>query len=185
MVNLADRGFSVDGAVSSRFGREPALTWSGAGKNDAQEPARARPWRSCPDGSELVVMRESAGMLARRRRGVPQPRRPAAAGHDRPPGHLLHRDPDRAAAGPKTTRIRVLTTLLDHEEFPAREIAALYAQRWQIEIAFLHLKKTVRGTRRELRGQSPALARQEAWGLLLIHNMTATAAARAAVAGRH
>jgi len=43
------------------------------------------------------------------------------------------------------------------------------------------LKATVRGTRRELRGQSPALARQEAWGLLLVHNMAATAVARAAV----
>ena len=45
---------------------------------------------------------------------------------------------------------------------------------------FLHLKKTVRGARRPLRGQSPDLARQEAWALLLIHNITATATARAA-----
>ena len=44
----------------------------------------------------------------------------------------------------------------------------------------MHLKKTVRGPRRPLRGQSPELARQEAWALLLIHNMTAAAAARAA-----
>jgi len=36
------------------------------------------------------------------------------------------------------------------------------------------------GSRRPLRGQSPDLARQEAWALLLIHNITATAAARAA-----
>ncbi len=49
-----------------------------------------------------------------------------------------------------------------------------------LEIAFLHLKKTVRGPRRPLRGQSPELARQEAWALLLIHNIVATAAARAA-----
>jgi Transposase DDE domain len=74
----------------------------------------------------------------------------------------------------------VLTTLLDHEAYPAREIAALYAERWQVETAFLHLRKTVRGPRRPLRGQSPELARQEAWALLLIHNITATAAARAA-----
>ena len=65
-------------------------------------------------------------------------------------------------------------------EFPASEIAALYAERWQIEIAFLHLKKTVKGTGRTLRGRSVTLARQEAWALLLIHNMTATIAARAA-----
>ena len=48
------------------------------------------------------------------------------------------------------------------------------------EIAYLHLKKTVKGTGRVLRGRSPALARQEAWALLLVHNMTAAIAARAA-----
>jgi hypothetical protein len=78
--------------------------------------------------------------------------------------------------------MRVLTTLLDHETYPAREIAVLYSERWQVETAFLHLKKTVRGTRRALRGQSPELARQEAWALLLIHNIVATAGARAAAA---
>jgi hypothetical protein len=50
----------------------------------------------------------------------------------------------------------------------------------RVEIAFLHLKKTVRGLRRPLRGQSPELARQEAWALLLSCNITATAASRAA-----
>ena len=44
----------------------------------------------------------------------------------------------------------------------------------------MHLKKTVKGTGRTLRGRSVTLARQEAWALLLIHNMTATIAARAA-----
>ncbi|MGH3236662.1 MAG: hypothetical protein ACRDOH_26090, partial [Streptosporangiaceae bacterium] len=43
-----------------------------------------------------------------------------------------------------------------------------------------HLKKTVKGTGRVLRGRSPALARQETWALLLVHNMTAALAARAA-----
>ena len=56
----------------------------------------------------------------------------------------------------------------DPDAFPAREIA------------YLHLKKTVKGTGRVLRGRSPVLARQEAWALLLVHNMTATLAARAA-----
>jgi hypothetical protein len=80
----------------------------------------------------------------------------------------------------KTTQVRILTTLLDHQQHPASEIAVLYAERWQIEIAFLHLKKTVRGARRALRGQSPDLARQEAWALLLIRNITAAAITRAA-----
>ena len=76
----------------------------------------------------------------------------------------------------------MLTTLLDPDAFPAAEIAALYAARWQVETAFLHLKRTVRGAGRELRGRSAALARQEAWALLLVHNMIAAMAARAAAA---
>jgi hypothetical protein len=177
MVNLADRGFPSMERYLAAAGTGSDLVWRW--KNDAGS-LPARTLEHLPDGSELVVMRESAGMLSRRRR---QSR-----------NHAAPRLPDtiarlvtfsivtRTASGrSKTTRIRVLTTLLDHEEFPAREIAELYARRWQIEIAFFHLKQSVRGGRRELRGQSPALARQEAWGLLLIHNLTATAVARAAV----
>ena len=80
----------------------------------------------------------------------------------------------------KTTQIRLLTTLLDPDLYPAAELAALYSKRWIIEIAFLHLKKTVRGARRALRARSPELARQEAWALLLAHNLIAGIAARAA-----
>jgi hypothetical protein len=42
------------------------------------------------------------------------------------------------------------------------------------------LKRTVRGAGRTLRGRSAVLARQEAWALLLAHNMIAGLAARAA-----
>jgi hypothetical protein len=177
MVNLADRGFPSMERYLAAAGTGADLVWRW--KNDSKG-LPAKTLEVLPDGSELVVMRESDGMLSRRRRESRD--------------HAASRLPDtiarlvtfsivtRTASGrSKTTRIRVVATLLDHEESPAREIAELYAQRWQIEIAFLHLKATVRGARRELRGQSPALARQEAWGLLLIHNLTATAVARAAV----
>jgi hypothetical protein len=177
MLNLADRGFfSMDRFV--RFAATGAeLAWRV--KNSAKSVPCKR-LEVLPDGSELVVLRESDGMRARRRRESRN--------------HAAPRLPDTIArlvtfvimtetrsGKRKTARIRVLTTLLDHEDYPARDIAALYAERWQIEIAFLHLKKTVRGSRRPLRGQSPELARQEAWGLLLIHNIVATTAARAAV----
>jgi hypothetical protein len=56
----------------------------------------------------------------------------------------------------------------------------LYQKRWLIEIAFLHLKRTVRGTGRVLRGRSAVLVRQETWALLLARNMIAGLAARAA-----
>src|SRR5207244_2084294 len=48
----------------------------------------------------------------------------------------------------KTARIRLLTTLLDPGLYPAGELAVLYQKRWLAGIAFLHLKKTVRGARR-------------------------------------
>jgi Transposase DDE domain len=41
----------------------------------------------------------------------------------------------------KTSVIRVLTTLLDYAGFPAAEIAALYAERWQVEENFQASKR--------------------------------------------
>jgi len=132
-----------------------------------------------PDGSELVMLHESDGMRTRRRRGTGD--RHAERLPDTIARLVTFTVTTMTRSGrARTTRMRVLTTLLDHRAYPAAEIAVLYAERWQIEIAFLHLKRTVRGPRRPLRGQSPELARQEAWALLLIHNITATAAARAA-----
>ena len=177
MVNLADRGFpSMERYLAAAAtGADLVWRWKNGGKC-----LPAKTLEVLPDGSELVVMRESDGMLARRRR---ESRNHAA---DRLPDTIARLVTftimtETASGKRKATAVRVLTTLLDHEELPAREIAKLYAQRWQIEIAFLHLKATVRGSRRELRGQSSALARQEAWGLLLIHNLVAAAVARAAV----
>jgi len=176
MLNLADRGF---------FSMDRFLRFSGTGAHlawrvkDRAKSVPLKTLKTLPDGSELVILHESDGMRTRRRRDTGNPR--------------AERLPDTTArlvtftvtattrsGRTKTTRMRVLTTLLDYKAYPAREIAVLYAERWQIEIAFLHLKRTVRGPRRPLRGQSPELARQEAWALLLIHNITATAAARAA-----
>ena len=180
MLNLADRGFfSMD--RFSRFAATGAdLAWRV--KNGAKS-VPCKTLEVLPDGSELVVLHESDGMRARRRREAGNPAALRLPDTIARLVTFLIRTETRSGRV-KTTRVRVLTTLLDHESFPARDIAELYAERWQIEIAFLHLKKTVRGPRRPLRGQSPGLARQEAWALLLIHNIVATAAARAAaVAG--
>ena len=159
ILNLADRGFfSMDRYV--RFAAAGSdLAWR---VKDSAKSIPARTLEVLPDGSELAVLHESDGMLARRRRESRN--------------HAAPRLPDTIArlvtflvmtqtpgGKRKASRIRVITTLLDHEDYPARDIASLYAERWQIEIAFLHLKKTVRGARRPLRGQSPELARQEAW----------------------
>jgi Transposase DDE domain/Insertion element 4 transposase N-terminal len=176
MINLADRGF---------FSMDRWLRFSAGGAHLAwrvKNGAKSVPFktlRALPDGSELVMLRESDGMRARRRRDTGNPHAPRLP--DTTARLVSFTITARTRSGrAKATVIRVLTTLLDHQAYPARDIAVLYAERWQIEIAFLNLKKTVRGARRALRGQSPALARQEAWALLLVHNMVAAVAARAA-----
>jgi hypothetical protein len=64
---------------------------------------------------------------------------------------------------------RVLTTILDPQQAPAAELAALYHERWEIEVALAELKTQLRGARVVLRSKTPDLVRQEVWGLLLAH----------------
>jgi hypothetical protein len=64
---------------------------------------------------------------------------------------------------------RVVTTILDPQRAPAAELAALYHERWEIEVALAELKTELRGARVVLRSKTPELVRQEVWGLLLAH----------------
>ena len=64
---------------------------------------------------------------------------------------------------------RLVTTILDPAQAPAAELAALYHERWEIEGALAELKTHLRGARVVLRSKTPALVRQEFWGLLLAH----------------
>ena len=65
---------------------------------------------------------------------------------------------------------RVITTILDHEQAPASELAARYPERWEIETAFDELKTHLRGGAGiVLRSKTPDLVRQEFWGFLLAH----------------
>src|SRR5436305_6861443 len=64
---------------------------------------------------------------------------------------------------------RLVTTILDPAAGPATELAALYHERWEIEGAPAELKTHLRGARMVLRSKTPALVRQEFWGLLLAH----------------
>lgn len=64
---------------------------------------------------------------------------------------------------------RLVTTIMDHEEAPAEELAVLYRERWEIETAFDELKTHLRGADIVLRSKKPDLVRQEFYGLLLAH----------------
>jgi len=63
----------------------------------------------------------------------------------------------------------LITTILDHDFAPAAELAAAYAQRWEIELSFDEIETHQTGHHRVLRSKTPELVKQEIWSLLLTH----------------
>ncbi|MFE6057112.1 IS4 family transposase [Kitasatospora sp. NPDC056446] len=68
------------------------------------------------------------------------------------------------------TVYRLITTVLDPNEAPAAELAALYSQRWEIETTLDEIKTHQRGPRLVLRSKYPWGVEQEVYGLLLVHH---------------
>jgi len=64
---------------------------------------------------------------------------------------------------------RLITTILDPAQAPAKELAALYHERWEIETTLDELKTHLRGAQIVLRSKTPELVRQEFFGLLMAH----------------
>jgi hypothetical protein len=64
---------------------------------------------------------------------------------------------------------RLITTILDPKQAPAKELAALYHERWEIETALDELKTHLRGAQIVLRSKTPELVQQEFYGLLMAH----------------
>ena len=64
---------------------------------------------------------------------------------------------------------RLLTSILDPDQAPAEELAALYHERWEIETALDELKTHLRGSKIVLRSKTPDLVRQEFYGLIMTH----------------
>jgi hypothetical protein len=64
---------------------------------------------------------------------------------------------------------RLITTILDPQQAPAKELAALYHERWEIETALDELKTHLRGAHIVLRSKTPDLVQQEFYGLLMAH----------------
>jgi hypothetical protein len=74
-----------------------------------------------------------------------------------------------AAPGRRTRVMTIATTLLDPKRYPAADVAALYAQRWQIELNFRHLKQTLRMD--VLRCQTVAGVQKELAMYALVYNL--------------
>ena len=78
---------------------------------------------------------------------------------------------------------RLVTSLLDARRYPARQLAALYQERWEAEAVFAELKTHQRGARTVLSSKTPDGILQQIWAHLLVHHalrelMVRTAATR-------
>jgi len=149
MLCLADRGFTAHPLMSAAAKTGADLLWRA--KGNAVLPVLERH----ADGSfrsELVASHDKharADVLAVRviEYAIADPGRPGAT----------------------DTTYRLLTTILDPTAAPAPELAALYAERWEIESIFDELKTHQRGPRVVLRSRTPEGVYQEAWGDLCVH----------------
>lgn len=176
-INLADRNFFSMHRWRVAAATGAHLVWR---VKNGHKSLPAKIAENCPDGSELVRLRESDAMLTRRRKTSADPK---AARLEDIIARLVEFTvtlTDRAGRT-TTSRFRVLTTLLDCDAYPAEDIARLYAQRWQAELVYKSIKSTLRGGDRRLRGQSPDLAEQEIWALLTVYNALVDQAVTAAI----
>lgn len=76
--------------------------------------------------------------------------------------------------------IKLVTNLMDAELFPAKEIAALYHDRWEAELSYRELKTYLAAKSVIFRSKTPDRVRQEAYGLLIAYNCVRSLMADAA-----
>ena len=145
MLCLADRGlYSLERFQAARSGGAEVLWRAPANMRLARE-------RELEDGSYLSTVRSSS---------LPYRKRPPPA---------VVRVIEYRLEGSTEPSYRLLASILEPERAPATELAALYAQRWEVENALDELKTHQRGPRVVLRSKTPDGVYQEAYGYLLTH----------------
>jgi hypothetical protein len=100
----------------------------------------------------------------------------------RPPwmeAHAFEQRPDRLtlrrveyrieANGYRTQKVVLITTLLDAQTYPVRELASRYGERWQVETCFRHLKQTMRMD--VLKCRTVDGVGKEVWMYAIIYNL--------------
>jgi hypothetical protein len=187
MLVIGDRGFS---------GYPVAAALAGTGADvllRARSDQRFAVLGMLQDGSYRSVLPDPAAARARWRRNGQRRRRRSTVAPDPRSGlpglaiRVIEADITITAAGqqPRTGRCRLITTLADPAAAPAEQVAACYAQRWEIENGYKEIKIFTRGPHQVLRSRHPAGVTQEIWALLCAYQLTCAARARAADAGGH
>jgi hypothetical protein len=65
----------------------------------------------------------------------------------------------------------LLTSMMDPKAYPAEEIAALYHERWELELGYDEIKTELLDREETIRSRSPVGVRQELWGIFLAYNL--------------
>ena len=74
----------------------------------------------------------------------------------------------------------LLTSLVDAEAYPAKELVALYHERWELELAYDELKTHMLRREEAIRSRTPDGVRQELWGIAIAYNLVRLEMERAA-----
>jgi hypothetical protein len=146
MVLLADRGFCGFPLWQKAVATGADLLWR------AKSNMQPRHVETLADGSWLAELRPSGN-----------------AGRHADPLIIRVIDYRIDDGRPNDETYRLFTTIVDPDDVSAVDLAAAYAQRWEIESAFDELKVHQRGARTVLRSKSPDLVLQEIWGHLCCH----------------
>lgn len=80
--------------------------------------------------------------------------------------------------GFRVRRVTLVTTLLDAQRYPAREILQAYLRRWRLEMCLDDLKTTLQ--MELLRSRSPEMLQKEVYAHLIAHNLIRCTMAQAA-----
>ena len=65
----------------------------------------------------------------------------------------------------------LLTSMVDPEQYPPTEVAALYHERWEIELGYDEVKTHMLERQEALRSRKAEGVEQETWGILLAYNL--------------
>ena len=65
----------------------------------------------------------------------------------------------------------LLTSMVDPQQYPAAEVAALYHERWELELGYDEIKTHMLERQEALRSKKAEGVRQEIWGILLAYNL--------------
>ena len=161
MLLLADRGFYSFGLWAKAVGTGADLLWR------VKTGLRPKYLRTLDDHSWLAAIRPTVGDKA----------------VDPITVRVIDYTVDDGRDNPESYRL--FTTILDPDEASATDLAAAYAERWELELAFDELKTHQRGPRTVLRSKSPELVLQEIWGHLCCHYAIRTLMTDAATHSGH